>query len=258
MAFNFLFGEGNAEKTFLRLTVCVLLAYVWQLQTKVTELGTLEKRKDKTDFTCHSENEKLLWFSNKQVRNDSNSHWVDAQRLEQLTNPPEPTANDDIDTLMNEWNAYLRLNTPSRYEQGKGQVNLTTHCRNFNNVVIPQAQLSSEESFIKNNVTARAREALKECGFVYLDNLFDRSYLGKIKTAYDKVRGDKDDMETFRYPCQGDKRVEVMLPFREPFNDTRLYGDYRIRSIVGAFLDAEFKLELMTVIDSPPGSGNQR
>ena len=90
-------------------------------------------------------------------------------------------------------------------------------------------------------------------------------------------------METFRYPCQGDKRVEVMLPFREPFNDTRvrpfvyvltvcqkkgwesgsnvflqLYGDYRIRSIVGAFLDAEFKLELMTVIDSPPGSGNQR
>jgi len=52
--------------------------------------------------------------------------------------------------------------------------------------------------------------------------------------------------------------VEVMLPFREPFNDTRLYGDYRIRSIVGAFLDAEFKLELMTVIDSPPGSGNQR
>jgi len=39
---------------------------------------------------------------------------------------------------------------------------------------------------------------------------------------------------------------------------TEIPGDYRVRAIVRAFLDADFKLELMTVIDSPPGSGNQR
>ena len=58
---------------------------------------------------------------------------------------------------------------------------------------------------------------------------------------------------------QGAGRVEHLLPFRPPFNESAaLYADPRLLTILYDFLGEHVKLELMTVINSPPGSGDQR
>ena len=48
-----------------------------------------------------------------------------------------------------------------------------------------------------------------------------------------------------------------MLPFREPFNTSEIYADPRLMTVLGDFFNQEqFKMELMTVITSPPGSAS--
>ena len=49
-----------------------------------------------------------------------------------------------------------------------------------------------------------------------------------------------------------------MLPFAPPFNDSSIYADPRLRTLLDDFLGDEYKMELMTVITSPPGSKPQR
>eukprot|EP00622_Pseudochattonella_farcimen_P007440 FR743421.1.p1 GENE.FR743421.1~~FR743421.1.p1 ORF type:complete len:132 (+),score=3.23 FR743421.1:403-798(+) len=49
-----------------------------------------------------------------------------------------------------------------------------------------------------------------------------------------------------------------MLPFQPPFNNTGLHDDRRLRRVLEAIFESRFKLELMTVINSPPSSGDQR
>ena len=105
----------------------------------------------------------------------------------------------------------------------------------------------------------RAAVVLRECGFVLLDNFFNRSHMGQWSASFDKFTATPEATRDFKYPCQGKKRVEHAVPFAAPFNDTHaLHTDPRLLDIGVAFLDGHFKLELMTVIDSPPGSGDQR
>jgi len=184
-----------------------------------------------------------------QLRSTNNPTWVEEEHVYSLSHPPVETADDDIERLTTNWNAYLDEHTPSIYNTGKPAID----CNDPKSISIPAGDL--KERFESSGAVARARLALKECGFVFLDNLFERSMVEEFSKSYQQLRNGSD---SHRYPCQGEKRHEVLLPFRPPFNSTEIYGDYRIRAIVKAFLNADYKLELMTVIDSPPGSGDQR
>ena len=57
---------------------------------------------------------------------------------------------------------------------------------------------------------------------------------------------------------QGTGRIEHMLPFAPPFNDSTVYADPRLLTLIGDFLGEMFKMELQTVITSPAGSSHQR
>jgi hypothetical protein len=74
--------------------------------------------------------------------------------------------------------------------------------------------------------------------------------------AYEKFILSKEALK-FRYPIQGKGRFEHMIPFAPPFNDS-LHLNAPLHATLRAFLRGSFKMELQTVINSPPGSGNQR
>ena len=94
--------------------------------------------------------------------------------------------------------------------------------------------------------------------YVYLDNLVPKERVARLREAYEDFRK-TDEAAEFLYPCQGEGRVEHMLPFRAPFNSSDIYADPRLMAVLGDFFSHEqFKMELMTVITSPPGSGDQR
>ena len=52
--------------------------------------------------------------------------------------------------------------------------------------------------------------------------------------------------------------LNICCHFREPFNNSKIYADPRLLALLSDFLQEQFKLELMTVITSPPGSKHQR
>jgi len=87
--------------------------------------------------------------------------------------------------------------------------------------------------------------------------LYAREEVEALRRAYVTFR-ESEEAEAFRYPCQGEGRVEHMLPFRPPFNTSIFHTDDRLLQILGDFLKEQIKLELMTVITSPPGSQHQR
>ena len=47
-----------------------------------------------------------------------------------------------------------------------------------------------------------------------------------LRRAYVTFR-ESEEAEAFRYPCQGEGRVEHMLPFRPPFNTSAFHTDDR-------------------------------
>mmetsp|Transcript_22058 Transcript_22058/g.36143 ORF Transcript_22058/g.36143 Transcript_22058/m.36143 type:complete len:454 (+) Transcript_22058:84-1445(+) len=105
----------------------------------------------------------------------------------------------------------------------------------------------------------RARKALRECGFLVLDNLIRPGVIRKLRAAYSAFIASDRGKRYFKYPCQGEGRFEYMLPYESPFNDTDApYNHPILRRVLLDFLNGPFKLELMTVINSKPGSGNQR
>ena len=117
------------------------------------------------------------------------------------------------------------------------------------------------EDWVTNTEAAvnKAADLLRECGFAYLDNFYSPATVRAYRAAYEDFKRSDPRANEFLYPCQGRGRVEHMLPFASPFNDTlALHGDPRLHRVLLAFLRNSFKLELITVINSPPDSGEQR
>ena len=235
------------------LLLCTLLAgclsYIWQLQAELHSLHlhtqtleTLAKR------------DKIEPFAGLSQRHPANPDWVNEEREHDILHPPVETADDSIHLLRSNWEGYLRKHTPSAWEGEKAKVD----CASPEGVVVPVELLKGSDGKGEFEFALeKARIALKECGFVYLDNLFSREQVEAFRDAFVAFRASKES-ESFRYPCQGEGRVEHMVPFRPPFNTTQLYADPHLLAVIQRFLNAKVKLELMTVIDSPPGSGDQR
>ena len=159
------------------------------------------------------------------------------------------------------WEAHVDANTPTAFEDSQHDLERTpawcSGSPDLSGIVISQAELHPEGGVLSEETRRRAHNALKECGYVYLDNMFDERTVRELREAYFALRA-SDEGKDMVYPCQGPGRVEHMLPFREPFNNSKIYADQRLLTLLTDFLQEQFKLELMTVITSPPGSKHQR
>ena len=131
---------------------------------------------------------------------------------------------------------------------------LQDFCNDGKNVVI------SKENLLEDPVKSviLAQEALRRCGFVYLDSLYEPDVVANWNRSFKDFMNRENGGGDWRYPCQGIGRSEVMLPFETPFNETSIYGNSYLRSILAHSFKGTFKMELQTVITSKPGSGNQR
>ena len=127
----------------------------------------------------------------------------------------------------------------------------------MNTVVVGESALHAPGG-LSAAARAAAKAALTDCGYVVLDNMYRRRQVDELRDAYEALKAGPDG-PLFRYPVQGAGRVAHLLPFRPPFNErASLYADPRLLTILYDFLGEHVKLELMTVINSPPGSGDQR
>ena len=155
------------------------------------------------------------------------------------------------------WEAMLDRTTPSAFaDDGTTEDAPASWCTDLAQVVISEAELSQQP--LTSSTRDRAWRALTQCGYVYLDNLLSAEKVKAFREAYEAFKA-RDDSNDFVYPCQGAGRIEHLLPFEPPFNNTdAVYADPRLRALLSDFLGDSYKLELMTVINSPPGTGNQR
>eukprot|EP00940_MAST-03C_sp_MAST-3C-sp2_P002802 g2802.t1 len=126
-------------------------------------------------------------------------------------------------------------------------------CNRAETVVIQRDDFRKDAT----DASRRAVSALRDCGFVYLDGLYDPQTIESWKRAYDAFEA-SDRSTHWRYPCQGAGRRELMLPFESPFNDTDIYGNRHLRAVLAHAFKGTYKMELQTVITSQTGSGNQR
>ena len=186
-------------------------------------------------------------------KRSSNFDWV----VNPASVPPAPRSSDDssVKHLLFNWTKHLSKSTPDTWQNKKSGID----CRY--GAIIPKKDLSSA-AWSNGEALTKASKILKECGFVYLDDLFTKAFVDELRDFYVDFVSEKNRNvnSNFRYPCQGKGRIEYMMPFAPPFNESNSapYADHRIRAIVSKFLGPPFKLELMTVINSLPGSGNQR
>lgn len=181
-------------------------------------------------------------------RHPTNFDWIDQQRRDDILHPPIETADDSVSLLRENWQKYLDTHTPLVWQGESSKLS----CESAADVVVSLEDLEADEDAVE-----KARMALKECGFVYLDNLLERRQVEEFRDAFEAFRATEEG-KRFRYPCQGKGRIEHMVPFRPPFNTSHLYANKYLLKIIQRFLNAKIKLELITVIDSPPGSGDQR
>ena len=160
------------------------------------------------------------------------------------------------------WRAHLRATTPAAYEDAEHGLDTTpawcSDQSDLSGIVVSEEELHPPDGGPLSLATRRrAHHALTECGYVYLDNFFSRETVERLRQAYVALR-DSDEGKDMLYPCQGTGRVEHMLPFRQPFNNSEIYADERLITLLQDYLHEHFKLELMTVITSPPGAKDQR
>ena len=180
---------------------------------------------------------------------------------------PKPSHEDaDLGPLRAAWKGHLDETTPQRWQQVDGAEKRSEKEEEVEqglidcaaDIIIPHADLA-DDAWSDGVALSRAVDRLKECGVVYLDNLFSRVFVDTLREYYYDFIG-TDESANFRYPCQGSGRIEHMMPFAPPFNASRTspFGDRRLREIISKFLGPPFKLELVTIINSPRGSGDQR
>ena len=95
-----------------------------------------------------------------------------------------------------------------------------------------------------------------DCGYVVLDNMYRRRRVDELRDAYEALKAGPDG-PLFGTRC-GRRPPSTCCP-SSAFNESAaLYADPRLLTILYDFLGEHVKLELMTVINSPPGSGDQR
>lgn len=176
---------------------------------------------------------------------------------------PRPGHEDaDLAPLRRAWQNHLDATTPRRWQEDvektdvRGEEESAIDCAAD---IVVQHKTLAEETWSNGIALGRAVERLRECGVVYLDNLFSAAFVETLRQYYyDFI--ETEEASIFRYPCQGSGRIEHMMPFAPPFNvsETSPFGDHRLRDIISAFLGPPLKLELVTIINSQQGSGDQR
>jgi len=160
------------------------------------------------------------------------------------------------------WQTHLKQTTAQAFENEEhGLESTPAFCSgqpDLSTIVISEKELHTANGSLSHETRRRAHRALTECGYVYLDNMFSHATVERLRDAYFALRDSTEGKEML-YPCQGTGRIEHMLPFRPPFNESdAVYADPRLLTLLGDFLHEQFKLELMTVITSPPGAKDQR
>ena len=156
-----------------------------------------------------------------------------------------------VDTVANAsagWKAHLDRTTPLAFQGKESRINCSSAADVAVNAAVNWSAAKEQ----------RAVELLIECGFVQLSGFFDRAFLTEWRAAFERFQDTDPEAPLFRYPVQGKGRSEYLLPFREPFNSSRLYSDERMHNVLAGLFLSRFKLELQTVITSHAGSGNQR
>ena len=164
-----------------------------------------------------------------------------------------PNSNDhNITNLLSNWTKYLNLNTPQIYKQ---QAASTIDCHS--QAFIPHSDLYTLPI---HTITQRAKTIITECGFLYLDNLYNTSFVDSIYTSYSTFINNTNASQPFQYPCQGKGRIEHMMPFQQPWNTSHAspYASPLLQAIIKSILGEPYKLELMTIINSKSKSLDQR
>ncbi len=152
------------------------------------------------------------------------------------------------------WHEMLRRQTPAAFADEFNE-SAPDWCTDLEHIVLTEQEL--RQTPLSAASRERSLRSLTECGYIYLDNFFSRATVAAFREEYEAFRASPEAAD-FVYPCQGPGRVEHLLPFRPPFNDSTIYADPRLLTLLGDFLGEGIKMELQTVITSPPGSGHQR
>jgi ectoine hydroxylase-related dioxygenase (phytanoyl-CoA dioxygenase family) len=256
-------GNGNGGQSKLALaTSCIVpllvLLFALERQRLATQLAAVER--------------KLAAYESLAHRAD-NPPWQEELHEERLLRDKLEESPDFVDELFAEprrfphghnvssWQAHVRESTPAAYEDSEHSLESTpawcSGSPDLSGIVMSQDEMHPASGQLSNETRRRVQRALKECGYVYLDNMFSRATVAALREAYMALR-ESEEGKQMVYPCQGTGRVEHMLPFRAPFNSSEIYADRRLLTILQDYLKEQFKLELMTVITSPPGSKHQR
>ncbi|GAB5358757.1 hypothetical protein AAMO2058_000486000 [Amorphochlora amoebiformis] len=199
------------------------------------------------------------WMSDHMSRLDKIRSQLEGTPKQTGYRADESVANGQLD--VNRWHSYLDTHTPVAFQSGEKQegedINnkKSVDCWNLPDISL---SLKNKGDWERGGRDV-ANSALRECGFLVLDSLVETKVINRLREAYESFRDSERAKKHFRYPCQGKGRFEYMLPFESPFNSTTApYNNPILRQILLDFLGGPFKLELMTVINSPPGSGDQR
>lgn len=228
-----------------------------KVQHRLSTYEQLEQRLGNPPWQARIEETKQ-----RRLANETSQEFVDA-----LFDTPSRRFPHGHDT--SSWNLKIRSTTPAYFGEVGAEDEFIDDeqdapggpdfCYQLSRVVMSEKELHPQPpgSPLSAETRRRAHHALTECGYVYLDNFFPAHRIHAFRKAYERFR-DKPEAKAFEYPCQGKGRREHMLPFRSPFNDSDIYSDSRLLTLLTDFLGDEFKMELMTVITSPPGSKDQR
>ena len=83
-------------------------------------------------------------------------------------------------------------------------------------VVVEPKQWSTKQGY--DMAIKQAATALRECGFVYLDEFYSRELIDQWRQAYDDFRASPES-EPFSYPCQvtNQRRTQVPTPHLTTF-----------------------------------------
>ena len=135
----------------------------------------------------------------------------------------EPQSQDEIDAVLDAmenagsyqtenvqvspgWKQHLEKLTPIAFNGEK----LDVDCFNV-----------SQVSFSRDGSHEQILRVLRNCGFVVLKSFFSNETMSGFKQAYEEFLKDKES-ELFKYPVQGQGRIEYLIPFRKPFNESQV------------------------------------
>eukprot|EP01130_Rhizamoeba_saxonica_P019162 TRINITY_DN9829_c0_g1_i1.p1 TRINITY_DN9829_c0_g1~~TRINITY_DN9829_c0_g1_i1.p1 ORF type:complete len:412 (-),score=52.49 TRINITY_DN9829_c0_g1_i1:136-1371(-) len=251
-------NQNKNYKSLLLMLLIALLSYsTFQNYSLKSQLAVsneiVEKSQKYLQLEPRTSNFDWVYENERKIENLQNSLMLDEQDPEVVAKIEQYERYLDQDGFSEQWRVYLNDHTPDLFQHREN----TIDCRDLDQITISEDELLPQN--FSQKVVDRAVALLHECGYVVLENLYSRGYMEEFKHAFDQFKETEEAQSVFRYPCQGVGRVEHLVPFQNPFNDSlALYTNKQLQDITFNFLHGQFKLELITVIDSTPGSGNQR